>query len=415
MRNAWIVLLLLMLAGCGAKLPKLPEIDFSPFPPAVRQAVEKAHSDAEFTPGDAQRTGDLARVLHGHGFYDAAIIYYRHARELAPDNATYAHLLGVALASRGKHPEATEAFNKSLALRGADAPPTKFALAASLLANGSPVEAAALYRSLGDHPVARYGLSRTLKGAAQLDELQAAVAWEPRYGDAWKALAEAYRVKGDTEKAAEADRAYQRYLGQEPSTGDGELTQVHELNQTPAGLSERARRAEAESRLLDAAKLYQQMAANDPADDTAWAKLTAVYIRLKDHAAAAKAHEEGRQRKPESPALASVYGLLLSNTQRRAEAKPYFEKAVAADANQAEAWYQLGLFAETEGASQKALDCWARAVFADPAHREARYQAALVLTKYKKTAEAREQLELLAKGPEDELTNRARQSLTLVR
>jgi len=102
---------------------------------------------------------------------------------------------------------------------------------------------------------------------------------------------------------------------------------------------------------------------------------------------------------------------VLSATQRRAEAQPFFEKAAAADPNQAEAWFELGLIAAADGAAQKALDHFGRALHADPAHRAARYQAGLILAKNRRAAQAREQFELATEGPEDDLTSLARRAL----
>jgi tetratricopeptide (TPR) repeat protein len=412
-RTTFVFVLCLGLAACGPTLPKLPDIDFSPFPPAVRQAIEKAHSDAEFTPGDAIRAAELAKGLHAHNFYDAAAVYYKHARQLDPSNATYAHLHGVSLSERGNYPDALEAFSAALA-RKSDAPATRFAMAAAQLAAGGTVEAGATYRALGDHPVAHLGLGRTLQGNAQVDEFKRALALEPRYGAAWKALADAYRAKGETEKAAEADRAYARYRSFEPSTGDVELMAVRELNLSPAGLRARAERAENESRLLDATKLLEQVVTNEPNNDAPAAQLIRIYVRLKDHAAAAKVYDQARLRNPESAALATANGLLLIATQRAADAKPFLEKAIALDPSQADAWFQLGLAADAEGAAQRALDCFGRTLDADPAHRAARYHAAIILLKYKREAQAREQLERALQGPEDELTARVRQTIALL-
>ena len=410
MRTAFVIPIVLALAACGPTLPKLPDLDFSPFPPAVRQAIEQAQSEAEFTPGDNIRVMTLAKVLHAHGLLDAATVYYRYARKLSPDDATCLHLLGMALSERGNYPDALEALNAALARRP-DHKATKFALAAALLASGGTVEASALYRALGDHPVAHFGLGQTLRGAAQIEEFRKALALEPRYGASWKAIAEALRVKGENEKADEASRGYDRYHDFTPSTGDAELAAVGELDQRPAGLRQRAQRAESESRLLDAAKLYEQAVNHDPNDDAVIAKWIATLVRLKDQDAATKAYQAGILRKPESPSLAAVYGLLLNATHRRAEAGLYFEKAVAADPRQAEAWFELGLNAAAEGADQRALDCFGKALLADPAHRQARYQAALVLTKNRKGDLAREQLELAAQGPDDEWTGKARLAL----
>lgn len=414
MRTALLLALALALAACGPTLPKLPEIDFTPLSPAVRQAVEQAHSDAEFTPGDSLRAAQLAKVLHAHGLLDAAIVYYQHARKLDPDNATHMHLLGVAHFERGNHPAAIEALNAALT-RNAGAPPTKFVLAQTLLASGATVEAGALFRALGDHPVARLGLGQTLQGAEQIEEFRKALALEPRYGAAWKALADAHRTRGNTEKAAEADRAYARYRNFTPSTGDAQMAAVREMNVNASGLLARAHRAESEMRLLDATKLLEQVIAADLNDDASTANLVSIYLRLKDHAAAEKTCGNGLLRKPESAALTAARGLVLVATQRRAEAKPLFEKAVAADANQAEAWFQLGLFAASDGAAQQALDHFGRCLYSDPAHRAARYHAAMILAKNRKPDLAREQLELAVQGPEDELTPKARQALAELR
>ena len=405
------LLFLLLLSACGPALPKLPDIDFSRTQPAVREAVERAYGEAELASGDATKAAAVGQTLHGHGLLDQAVIFYQHARKLDPRNFAYAHLLGAALAERGTYADALESLNAALALKG-DARSTKFILASALLASGGTVQAGETYRALGDNPAAHLGLGRTLQGQAAIDEYLKALAQEPRYGAAWKALADAYRTLGQTEQADEAERAYARHRLVQPLIEDPELAFVRELNVSTAGLLSRAREAMARARLNDAARLYEQVTVSEPDNEEAWASLIGVNVRLKDFAGAERAYENARQRKGESNANAVYqYGLVLAGTKRPTEAKAMFEKAIALDPNHADALFEVGVLHEAGGAPDQALECYGRTLYLDPANRMARFYAGRILASQRRPDAALTQLQRALASPVDDVTPLVRQQL----
>ena len=402
-QSAYLLIPLLALSACGPTLPKLPEIDFARFQPAVREAIEKAHGDAELTPGDAIRTAELAKALHAHSQLDAAAIYYEHARKLDPANFSYHYLLGAALLERGEYARALEALNAALA-RKADFAPAKYALAEALIASGSLVQAREILQTLGDQPQAHYGLARTLKGPAALAEYEKAVAQEPRYGAAWKGIADLAQEAGDQARADEANRAYARHRLTKPRLDDPEMAAVEKRNVSGVGLMLRARDAEAASNLLEAAQLYEQAVAGDATLVSAWANLIAVQVRLKDFQGAEKTWENAKRQNAESSELLYNYGVLLASTKRRTEARAQFARAVELDPAQANGWYNAGVLDEEDGQLESAVAQFRKAVFADPAHRPARYHLGNVLLRQRKPDEALTHLQMAARGADDDLS-----------
>ena len=405
-----LLLACLALSSCGPALPKLPEIDFTRFPPVVRESIERAYTDAELVPGDALKAAAVAKVLHAHGLLDQAVPFYQHARKLEPASFAHPHLLGAALLERGKYADALEALNGALANKG-DAQATKFLLGETLLASGSTVQAGETYRTLGDHPVAHWGLGRTLLGQAAINEFVKALALAPRYGAAWKALADAYRALGQKDNAEEADRAYGQHRLEQPAVDDPELAAVRDLNVSTPGLLSRARQAVAQARLLDAARLYEQALAADPESDTIAASLMGIQVQLKDFQAAEKTYDEAQRRKRESSELAYQNGRLMAGTKRMAEARTQLDKALRLDANHGEAWFELGRLNETEGALEKALDCYGRGLFLDPANTRERFYAGRILAGQKRPDAAVRQLVRALAAPVDDETSAARQTL----
>jgi len=400
------MLFCLGLSGCGPALPKLAEIDFPRFRPEVRAAVEKALSGAEFAPQDAQSVAELAQVLHAHSLWDAALPYYRHVRQLDPQNATYAHLLGVALYERGQYAEALAELDKALALRPGNHA-TQYWMAEALLASGGQVRAAEIYRGLrdraGDTAVVHYGLARTMKSSEALAEFQHAVDREPRFGAAWAGVARYAREAGDTPRAEAAERAAELCRHEAPAFDDPEVQALRDRTVSLEGIRQRAYRAEAKNQLLEASKLYEQVLAAQPEEIPVWARLIGIHLRLKDYAAAEKVCDTVRTSLGHKhAALEAAYGRLLLATRRPGQ--PYLEAAIAVDPHQAEALLDLARLQTGEAA----LRLFAQAVAANAASREARAHYARALAQAGKKAEASGQAAIVARGGEDEWTLLAR-------
>src|SRR5436190_3455770 len=72
----------------------LPEIDLADADPEVLDAVEAARKAVRRTPRNAQSWGNLAMVLHGNGFENAAEYCYAAAADLDPREPNWPYLTG---------------------------------------------------------------------------------------------------------------------------------------------------------------------------------------------------------------------------------------------------------------------------------------------------------------------------------
>src|SRR5437899_11600290 len=80
-----------------ATAPPLPTIALDAFPPAARDAIARARSDAAAHDKDAPLTGALGRILQAWEQWDAAREAYARAQALAPGPFEWRYLDAIAL------------------------------------------------------------------------------------------------------------------------------------------------------------------------------------------------------------------------------------------------------------------------------------------------------------------------------
>src|SRR3954468_20812447 len=100
------------LAAQSALPVRPPALDT--FPPAARDALGRAYTQAETHPRDAQAAGALARALHAWEQWDAAHAAYQRAQALQPGEAAWAYLDGVALQRLARQRDAAAALRRAV-------------------------------------------------------------------------------------------------------------------------------------------------------------------------------------------------------------------------------------------------------------------------------------------------------------
>jgi Flp pilus assembly protein TadD len=150
-------------------------------------------------------------ALLSSGDLQGALVTYRKARELAPDDPAIWRSLGVAYTRLHDYPSAIEHFRRSLSLRPRQ-PQVLVELGYALSQQGEPDSAISAYRQAIDldpwNPgaYANLGVASLRRGAVQpaLDALERAVQLNPGLAEAQFALASAYGQLGDTKRALAA-------------------------------------------------------------------------------------------------------------------------------------------------------------------------------------------------------------------
>ncbi|MFB3906542.1 MAG: tetratricopeptide repeat protein [Acidobacteriota bacterium] len=154
------------------------------------------------------RVYDVASELAAKGRHDAALLEWRKAVELNPEDARARNNLAVSLAKLGKAAEALPHFEKALAL-DPDAPETHNSFGAALVATGKIDEAIPHYqRALAGNPRNAEVLSNLGSALAQKGRINEAIAYfekalaaNPNHLDAHVNLAAALGQKGKVREA----------------------------------------------------------------------------------------------------------------------------------------------------------------------------------------------------------------------
>lgn len=393
--------LLLGLVGCASP-PPLPEVDLKKLPATMRAGVEEAWSVALGKPGDDKAVAAFGRQLHAAMDYANAATVYRRARALKKDSYEYAYLDGRASLSAGDFANGAKAFSAALALRPASIP-ARLGLAEAYGAQGDANAAAEQYRQLGKHPMAHFGVARSLQGRAALEEYEKALALDPTFGAAHEAIALVAGQLGDQARAAQAREAAEKFRKSGPIIEDPEMAAILQIAR---GSNDRMRQgllAEKEGRLGDAARILEQAVAEDPSRSQAWLTLIGVYTRLKNYAAAEKSYQQLLTLGP-APADAHYnYAVGLLESNRRADAQTVLEKAIQADPKHVLAHYNLGVLAADARQVPRAAAMFEKTLALDPGYRSAKFHLGRVRTAQKRFDEAI-QLLMGAAEPLDNLT-----------
>ncbi len=238
----------------------------------------------DFPATDLYRWMDLARESASKKQYETAVLQWRKALELSPNDAAIQNILGTALARTGKFDEAISYFEKALQTNSADAK-THINLAAALNEKGRFAEA--------------------------IDHGQRALAISPEDPEAHTNLAIALVKTG---KVDEAISHFERALELSPDSPD-----IHQ-NLGFALLTK--------SRTAEALPHLEKALAADPASFELQFYLGGALAELKRYDEAISHFERALSIEPDSLQLHYSLGRVLAETGKYKEAVPHFEQVV---------------------------------------------------------------------------------------
>jgi tetratricopeptide (TPR) repeat protein len=416
------------LAGCAGPEVEIALPDLGTTESQVVERIEEAASRVRQHPDSAEAWGSLAMVLDAHGFLDEAVTHYRRAIELDPDDFEWTYLLAVALDTHGGDiKEISGLFEKAAELRS-DYAPLYVNLGGALSRRGD-IEAArrSMERAVELDPklaAGHLGLGQLLLQVDEtplaIDHLERAAMLDPGDGSIFAALAQAYRLAGDPERAAKA-AGLSRELKPRFGFPDSVRYAVHSLNTSAAAASARGAAAMDAGKYEEAITLLKQSDEWKPRSAAVQHNLGVCYLRtgrpdaarehfehavsISDHAEshwrlAVMALEEGhpesalahlRSAAEHAPDDGSLYGRIATAMARAGggdEALKLFERAAELGSDSASLQNNWGAALLQLERDEEALDHFRRAIALDPGHPQAPLNAGALLEQLGRKEEA---------------------------
>jgi tetratricopeptide (TPR) repeat protein len=391
----------------AAPPPKLLSVslpDLSPMEPSVQRQMREAHSlltakreDPSTPPAELGRAyGDMGNLLLAAEYADAAEPCYLNAQLLVQDDIRWPYYLGHIYRTRGEPARAAESFERALKLRPNDVA-TLVWLGRVYLDQGRPEDAGPLFdRAISQQPqsvAALVGRGRTALAQRQfaraVDDLERALAIDPRASMARYPLALAYRGMGDVERA----EAQLRQRGEvEVGPTDPLIQELSALLHSAVSYENRGVRALDGRDWATAATLFRRGLELSPDSPSLHHKLGTALSLGGDTRGAAEEFQAALRSNAAYPQAHFSLGVLLAASGRLPDAIERFAAAVRYDPNYVEARIQLAEALRRTGRPDAALPHYARAIAVDPRSPAARMGYALALAMLRRFPEAQEQL-----------------------
>jgi tetratricopeptide (TPR) repeat protein len=399
--SASILALALLSAGSAFAQPPLPRLALSTYPPAARDAIERAHANATEHARDGDAVGSFARVLHAWEQWDSAHEAYIRAQALAPSTFEWLYLDALVLQRLARAADAVMKLKAALVI-SPEYLPARLKLAEALLDAGELDQSEPLFTSLTDpacEPAVQFGLGRIAAARGHHDvaveHLQRAIALFPEFGAAHYALALSYRALGKRDEAmAEMDK-HTQYGARWPALADPVFATVTSLRDDAGALLQRGIKLADAGDVDGAIAAHEQALAVDPSLVQAHANLISLYGRVHNWS---KAEEHYRAVVAANVNVADAhydYGVLLGMQEKWDLAGDAYRKAIALNPLHAQAHNNLGQILERERKLEEAAAEYTRAVESQPTLRLARFNLGRMLIALGRTDQAIVELQKL--------------------
>ena len=424
-RLAAVACALLVLSTCGRDTPAPappPRASLRDTPPPVMAGVEASLQErirasyaslmavqqgrrdgpsgppASATDVDLGRAyGQVGKLLMAAELYDQAEPYLLNAAALEPGELAWPYFLAHAYRLKFQSDKAIARFEDVLRLKPDHVPSLvwlgtmhvdggRAELAESLLTKAvsiQPRSAAALFE-LGKAALAVGDPARAVT------QLEAALAADPGADGVHYALAQAYRARGDEQRAAAHVRLWrdERLYPDDPL-----MAEITDLVKTAVVYEIRGTQAMDDRKWAEAASLFREGLKVAPRDATLHQNLgTALYLSGDPRAAEAEFEEAARLLPGYAKALFSL-GVLMEERGRDQDAIDRFSKAVASDPTMVNARSSLADALRRSGKLEASIAEYTEIVKLDPSASQARFGRAMALVRLRRFAEARTVLE----------------------
>ena len=396
----------------GGPVPDLPRLTLDNFSPAIRGQIEQAHSYASSHPQDAAASGQLGMILQAYGLSREAAVCYQRAAQLEPSVFRWTYYLGIVEADQGACEQAIPSLRRALR-SDPKYTPAKLRLANCLLASADWDASRELYLEIRKqdpgNPDAYYGLGRIRANrgdyAAATEAYGKAIALFPEFGAAHYALAMTYRALGDSNKAQEQLKLYEKNKTSIPPTGDQLLAEVRALNRSATYQIEMGMELERRGRPEESAAAHERALEIDPQLAQAHINLIKLYGQLGLFDKAEEHYRAAVRLDPGSAESYYNYGVLLVSAEKYPPAENAFRKTLEINPYYAAAHNNLGYVLERSGNLVEAAAEYRKAIENKPGDRQAHFNLGRILVNRQQYQAGIQELRKTI-DPEDENTPR---------
>jgi tetratricopeptide (TPR) repeat protein len=396
----------------GGKTPEFPRPVLDNFSSAIREQIQQAYENAKSHPSDAKATGILGMTLQTYGLLQEAATYYQRAADLQPKEFRWTYYLGLIEADQGRCEPAESQLHLALGI-DPDYVPAKLKLASCLLASAALDTSEKMYNEVlnqdADNPDAYYGLGRIRANrrdyAGAAEAYRKALAIFPDYGAAHYALALAYRALGDSDKAEEQLRLFEKNKTRLPPADDPLLRDVRALNRSAIFQVQMGIALEQQGHLEESAAAHEKALTIDPNLVQAHINLIKLYGQLGQFEKAEQHYQEAIHLDPASAESYYNYGVLLLGAEKYQPAENAFRKTIDINPYYADAHNNLGFLLERRGSLSDAATEYQQAIKNKPNDRQAHFNLGRVLVNQKQYQEGISELEKTIE-PDDEKSPR---------
>lgn len=377
------VLLLGMATACADAPPRadpdraaLPRIErpagLAEWETGIREGFEERHANLERSLEEPQATmaeiadayGRLGMWLHTYKRRELALVCYRAARELAPEEARWSYYLGRIYTDQSQSELAGAAFRAVLEQDPKDIP-SLILLAEIEIAAGRNAEAESFLETaiavrpeeartqarLGQLALVRREYTEALKW------LQQAEAGAPDRGEIQYSIGVAYRGLGELDRARQhLERAVAgRGPAQPFPMTDPRMLELAQLRDDSAVHDLRGQQAFKAGRYAEAAEEFRKAVAAAPQRPGPRQNLASALLEMGELDGARQTLREVLEVAPDSAEAHFYLGALLTPSETRGQAEQHLRQAIALDPQMKRAHKVLALLLEADGRTEEAL------------------------------------------------------------
>ena len=378
-----------------------PAVDLSQADPEAAQAIESARDAVLRNSKSAAAWGELAQMLHVHGFKLEALACYAEAERRDPTDPRWPYLQSICIEK--SDPEKRLAFLRRATAVGKQDPLLKLALVEALLEMEQLDEAEPILRDILQHEpnnaFALFGMGRIafahgdLAGSKQA--LERSLAQQNLVRGPHLLLSQVYQQLGE-ENRAEQERQLAAKITVERYWNDPYLDKLfqHEVGET--ALLKRAERLSLSGNPAGAERVLLRALDHHPDSAKLHAELGKVWLFFR-HLPQAEAELQRAQRLNPNLVNANHYlGMCLRLQKRYAEAIEYQRKALKVQEQLADAWFEIGLCLEAQSDQSGAIQAFREAARHSPEMGSAHKRLGVLLLQSNETAEALQHLQQAA-------------------
>jgi tetratricopeptide (TPR) repeat protein len=395
-----VVLAAAIACSCAGPVPPVPTPLVDGFEGDVKDAILSAHRQAVAQPESGQASGHLGMVLEAHAQYQPAILSYRRAIRLDPDEFSWRYYLALTLQQLSQQEDALRAITEALHKRP-DYDPAILKKGELLFQLGRIKESGAAYESLlarePNSAEALYGLAQVKYSeqdfASAEDLYRRACQAYSNFGAAHYGLATANRNLGHEAEAAQNFALARRFSGDRPPAADPLFDRVAELATGSYNQLQQVDELLQKGDLEKAAGLSQEILRRDP--DNMGSLLNLLFIaRFLNHLddMVDAWYARAVRINPEVPYIYNHYGAVLLRQGKYDAAVVALRKAIALRPGYSEAHLWLGRAFEQRHLSAEAIEEYRLALAADSSNRGAQIELGRILINLRRDREAIPQL-----------------------